>query len=620
MLTPDELKVVPDNIVKIYQDLEDDIISDIARRLQKAGEITDTADWQMYMLGQMGNDLEEIKSKIAKTNKMSKDEVDKLFINATDRSMYYENIAYKKAGKKILSLYDSPTMMRFVEANAKKTHGELKNLTKSLGFKSGNGFKSVAKTYQDTLNYAHFQVASGAFSYQDAVRNAVRTLTESGLRVVDYESGVSNMLDVAVRRATLTGINQTVSEMTLMQMKESDSEFVEVTAHMGARPDHQTWQGKVYHVGGDKDGYPDFEESTGYGTGAGLCGWNCRHSFFVFFPGISVRNYTDEQLKNIDPPPIEYDGKTYTYYEATQKQRQIERMIRKTKRELVALDSAGLKSDFTAKSVRLRKQKDLYVDFSKYAKLKTRNERHQVYGFNKSVSNKSSWANRKNIDKNKDIVDKTLNKGYNKTKVDNMYPNQVAGVKRGKPMTFEEANQLKSNPNFKNAKEYRNNCQTCVVSHEARIRGYDVEAKGNTTGSVSEMLSKNTNKAWIDPKTGKNPDYIFERKDFNPTSYMKYLDDNLEKNKRYTVEFQWKKIKSGHIVIIEKLEDNTIRMYDPQSGEIFKDKEIANYFKNVKFGFTTYGNKFFTPPKLLNVSDMEFNLDVVHKILRRATT
>lgn len=403
MLTPDELKVVPDNIVKIYQDLEDDIISDIARRLQKAGEITDTADWQMYMLGQMGNDLDEIKSKIARTNKMSKAEVDKLFINATDRSMYYENIAYKKVGKKTLSLCDSPTMMKFVAANAKKTHGELKNLTKSLGFKSGNGFKSVAKAYQDTLNYAQFQVASGAFSYQDAVRNAVRTLTESGLRVVDYESGVSNMLDVAVRRATLTGINQTVAEMTLMQMKESDSEFVEVTAHMGARPDHQTWQGKVYHVGGDKDGYPDFEESTGYGTGAGLCGWNCRHSFFVFFPGISVRNYTDEQLKNIDPPPIEYDGKTYTYYEATQKQRQIERMIRKTKRELVALDSAGLKSDFTAKSVKLRKQKDLYVDFSKSAKLKTRNERHQIYGFNKSVGSKSSWVNRKNTVKKIDL-------------------------------------------------------------------------------------------------------------------------------------------------------------------------------------------------------------------------
>ena len=344
---------------------------------------------------------------------MSKDELDKLFINATDRSMYYENIAYKKAGKKTLNLYDSPTMMKFVVANAKKTHSELKNLTKSLGFKSGNGFKSVAKTYQDTLNYAQFQVASGSFSYQDAVRNAVRTLTESGLRVVDYESGVSNMLDVAVRRATLTGINQTVAEMTLMQMKESDSEFVEVTAHMGARPDHQTWQGKVYHVGGDKDGYPDFEESTGYGTGAGLCGWNCRHSFSVFFPDISKRNYTDEQLKNIEPPPIEFDGKTYTYYEATQKQRQIERMIRKTKREVVALDSAGLKSDFTAKSVRLRKQKDLYVDFSISANLKTRNERHQVYGFNKTVGSKSSWENRKNIAKNKDIVDKTLNKGYN---------------------------------------------------------------------------------------------------------------------------------------------------------------------------------------------------------------
>ena len=395
MLTPDELKVLPDNIIKLYQDLEDDIISDIARRLEKAGRITDSADWQMYMLGNMGNDLEKIKRRIVETNRISSDRLEALFNEAAVRSMEYENIVYTKALRGSLSLFDSPTMMNFVAANYKKTDGELRNLTKSLGFKVGNSFKSVAKMYQDTLNYAQFQVASGAFSYDVAIRNAVKSLADSGLRTVDYESGRSNMLDVAVRRATLTGINQTVSELCLMQMSELGGEYVEVSAHMGARPDHQIWQGKVYHIGGEKDGYDDFESSTHYGSGDGLCGWNCRHSFSVFFPGISVRNYSDDALKNIDSPPIEYDGKVYSHYEATQRQRVMERSIRKTKRELIAYDSAGLKDEFTAKSIRLRRQRELYNDFSRTMGLKTRSERHSVYGFGRSVSGRSAWSNKK---------------------------------------------------------------------------------------------------------------------------------------------------------------------------------------------------------------------------------
>lgn len=402
MLTPDELRAVPDNIVKIYQTLEDEIIADIARRLEKTGEITDTADWQMYMLGKMGNDLESIKKRITDTNKISKRELDTLFKNAAGRSMEYENVQYRKAGKGAMTLADSPTMQQFVKANMLKTHAELKNLTKSLGFKVGNRFLPVAQTYQSVLDYAQFQVASGAFSPRQAVQIAVRSLADSGLRTVDYASGRSNALDVAVRRATLTGINQTAAQLSLMQMDELGGEYVEVTAHMGARPDHATWQGKVYHVDGEKNGYPDFEESTGYGTGPGLCGWNCRHSFSVFFPGISTRNYSDETLQNIDPPPFEYDGKTYTYYEATQKQRQIERQMRKTKREMIAYDAAGAKDDFTAAAVKLRGQKDQYVAFSRAAGLKTRHERAAVYGFGHSTSQKGVRAVKKEEDK-KDV-------------------------------------------------------------------------------------------------------------------------------------------------------------------------------------------------------------------------
>lgn len=248
MLTPEELKEVPDSIVKIYQNLEDEIIKDITRRLEKTGEITGSADWQIYMLQNMGKDLKDIKKKIKDTTELSRKEVDKIFKEATNRSIEADNFLFVKAGKGILDIKNNPGILQFINANIKKTNNDLSNMTKSLGFKDRDRFKPIARFYQDTLNYAHFQVSSGAFTPQQAIKNAVKKIVDSGVRAIDYESGRSDRVDVAVRRAVLTSINQTTSYVSLMQMAELGGEYVEVTAHMGARPDHQTWQGKVYKV------------------------------------------------------------------------------------------------------------------------------------------------------------------------------------------------------------------------------------------------------------------------------------------------------------------------------------------------------------------------------------
>ena len=141
--------------------------------------------------------------------------------------------------------------------------------------------------------------------------------------------------------------------------------------------------------------YPDFIEETGYGTAEGLGGVNCRHSFFPFFPGISERVYTEKELENIDPPDFEYEGKIYTAYDATQKQRQIERNIRATKRKLIACDSAGLKDDFNVYSVKLRRQKELYRDFSNKAGLREKKERQHTYGYGRSIAGKAGYAGRR---------------------------------------------------------------------------------------------------------------------------------------------------------------------------------------------------------------------------------
>ncbi len=162
---------------------------------------------------------------------------------------------------------------------------------------------------------------------------------------------------------------------------------------MGARPSHAEWQGQIVSLSG-RGGYLSLSD-IGYGTVEGFKGVNCRHDWYPFFEGISEPAYTKEQLRNLDPPPFEYEGRLYTACEANQKQRQIERAIRKTKRELIAYEAAGLKDDFTATSIKLRRQRELYRDFSRAANLREKLERTGVYGYNKSISSKSVWTAKK---------------------------------------------------------------------------------------------------------------------------------------------------------------------------------------------------------------------------------
>ncbi len=181
-------------------------------------------------------------------------------------------------------------------------------------------------------------------------------------------------------------------------MQELDTDIVETSAHAGARPDHAVWQGRWFSFSGKSTAYPSLVAETGYGTGAGLKGWNCRHDFYPVIPGISEPSYTEEELANIDPPPIEYNGKTLTYYECTQKQRAMETAIRRTKREIIAAEASGDEDMLTAKSILLRRQREEYAKFSKEAGLLTQNERTQVYGFGKSVAQKARWKAQKALD------------------------------------------------------------------------------------------------------------------------------------------------------------------------------------------------------------------------------
>ncbi|MBN8046933.1 minor capsid protein [Paraclostridium bifermentans] len=398
-LTPEELKNIPESFINLYQELEDFIIADIARRIAKVGNLTDSAKLQTIRANEIGISLNLIKEKIKEVSGLTKQEINELFNDVGLYSIAKENELYSAAGLDTVKITENEALANIMKSAIKQTSGDLYNLTQSMGFAQKiNGkvvYKPIAKYYHDAMDLAVMQIKSGSINYNTAIKQAVDRLCESGIRSVDYESGVANRIDVAVRRAVMTGSNQMSQKLTLEGMKETGNDFVEITAHIGARPSHSKWQGKVFCYSGKSKEYPSFIESTGYGTGPGLGGWNCRHSFYPFIPGISNRAYTDEELDNIDPSPFEYNGKMYTYYEATQHQRQIERAIRKTRTQLVGYEAAGLKAEFTNASIILKQQEKYYREFSKVADIPTEKDRLQAYKFNKSISQKVVWSKKK---------------------------------------------------------------------------------------------------------------------------------------------------------------------------------------------------------------------------------
>lgn len=400
MLTPDYLQGAPAELEELFLRLEEDIIADICRRIAKAGYLTDSAEHQVLRLRELGAGTEYIKQKISEYSAISDEAVDRLFFDAAQTSDEFYRKAYDKANIGYTPYEYNDFFQQAVTASVNLTKGELRNFTRSMGFsyRGSNGqvrFHGAAEAYRDCLDYAYMQVMTGAVDHNTAIKNATRRLTEGGLQFVDYASGVRCHADVAARRAVLTGLSQMTGKISEHNAAELGTDIVEVDAHAGARPDHAEWQGKWYSLSGKSKKYPSLKAVTSYGTVTGLKGANCRHDFYPVIEGISEPSYTEEELKNIDPPPFEYNGKTYTYYEATQKQRAMERSMRKTKREILAADATDDKDSFAEKSVLLRRQKEEYGRFSKAAGLSVRNERAQVGGFGHSQAGRAVWAERK---------------------------------------------------------------------------------------------------------------------------------------------------------------------------------------------------------------------------------
>jgi hypothetical protein len=392
--TPELLDALPEELAELFRGLEDTLLTEICSRLKLRDELNEVTVQDIRALRSHSIYLTEITKVISKTTGISKQKLNKLLDDVVERNQkYYTEVIDLAHVTQPETLVDAAT----IAAIKAQTLDTLHNLTASMGFlvDAGQTMLPPAKAYQWALDNAVMQIESGAINYNQAIANAVRQLAESGIKVVDYESGARSNIDTAVRRAVMTGVNQLNREYSRQSMDFLQTDLVLVSAHAGARDidgpkgfeNHKKFQGKIYrwaeftkkYPNASKKEYPDFEKSCGIGDVQGILGANCRHTWAPFVEDVMEPTYTEEQLAHIDDGlGCTFDGKTYTAYEATQMQRRVERQIIKQKRLVKAYKASGQEDARITANAKLRRLNAKYKAFSKAAGLPEQQERTKV--------------------------------------------------------------------------------------------------------------------------------------------------------------------------------------------------------------------------------------------------
>lgn len=414
MLTEEQLEIYGGVLVPVLQQLEQDIIADIARRVRKEERWTETAELQAEELRRLGwspyririevmrrlqankeyaamverNTLEAKAAQqaaIDEAREALREQAPELFETVGNMAFRNDLSLWEQAGQRLTR---GGAVDRAVREMRKRATGDILNLTRTMGFSFPTGSVPARRAFTAALNSALTQAVSGTVSYQQACANAVRLLTQSGLRHIDYKNGVTRQIDTAVRNAVLTASAQLSGEIMQANIEESGVAYVQVSAHWGARDSHAVWQGKVYSLA-------EFRSVCGYGEPSNpdhIYSYNCRHTHYPYWPGISEPvEYPPE------PGPFEADGKTYTYYQATQRQRAMERSIRAMKRDALAQDAMGDKGALAAAKIRLDEKTAAYKRFSAQVNMRPRLERTQVFGYDRSAAAKGRAAVREEI-------------------------------------------------------------------------------------------------------------------------------------------------------------------------------------------------------------------------------
>lgn len=372
---------VADKIAARYIGLEEQILQDIARRIKKTGEITSTADWQINRLRILGYSSEDIEREIKKTLDASYPEMFELYDKVIDWEYVRNKDIYEQINAEFIPYEENRQLQQITDAIIQQSLENLENVTKSLGFYLDyNGRKvltPLSQVYTNYLDNAGFDIVTGAFDYGSVLRRVVTQLTNSGLRKIEYGSGYASRVEVAARRAVMTGVANLTGEIADYNAKKLGTEYFEVEWHAGARPTHAVWQGQVWTK-------EQLYSVCGLGTVTGLLGANCYHTYYPFFPGISERNWSDDWLEEQnrkESKPKEFRGKEYTLYEAKQRQRQMETAMRAQREKVQMLQEGGADPDeVMLQKAKYQGQLNEYAVFSRKMGLKEERERIYIDG------------------------------------------------------------------------------------------------------------------------------------------------------------------------------------------------------------------------------------------------
>lgn len=357
MLSPEYLDSAPSETLGVIDEFEKYVIAEVARRLVQIGYDGHSGVFRRKLKKESEAVFKDVLTQVGVFANHSDEVLRKTFTDSMNTNIRSENDRFKRWGMAAIGI--TPKMKAIATRHYSFAKTEVRKYCARAAHASSQMFVEVAgKIYKD--------VYTGKETYHQIIKRYVEHLSGRGITITHPTSGRVDQLDVAVRRSVLTAINQSSSKLNLEYCDEAGLDLVEVTSHMGARPTHAEWQGGVYSRSGSSVKYPDFETSTGYGTGAGLCGWNCRHTFYGYLDGMP-RARTDDEIAALDDGELHWGGETFTPYEASQRQRELERSIRATKRELVGLESAGnaapkaehhiYKKAYEAKAVKLARQR-----------------------------------------------------------------------------------------------------------------------------------------------------------------------------------------------------------------------------------------------------------------------
>lgn len=530
-------------IARHYADLENRIMTDIVQRIKKTGEISSTVDWRINRLLILGYSSEDIEKTVKEMLGVSYQEMHELYNKVIDLEYVRNRDIYEQINAEFIPYEKNKQLQQITESLIRQTKGELENITRSLGLYLDYGnrkkvFTPLAQVYQKYLDEACMDIVSGTFDYNSVLKRVVTQLTNSGLRTIDYASGYSSRVDVAARRAVMTGVSQLSGHIADMTAEELGTEYFEVEYHMGARPTHSVWQGRVWSK-------VELVTVCGLGTVTGLLGANCYHSYFPFFPGISKRNWSDEWLEEQnrkENTPKEFHGKEYTAYEATQRQRKMETAMRAQREKIALLKEGGAdEQEIMLAKCKYQGQLGEYAQFSKKMGLPEQMDRVYIDGRGRVTSAKRfrilKDANLNIFDKFVDRNSKNIDlKAYSQlpSSLRNSFEN---GLKKSHRLVRDALKTV-----YKDAKYYTTNGRTAEYIQGLKYVGVK---KNKPPGSMAhELMHYLDDKYKLSNKKNMLDGFIADSQKTNILADpVKYIKDNYPR-------VQFNKSLSGEEVIV----------------------------------------------------------------------